>query len=245
MIIYLNSLKPKNGWIVKEYSNKRAFFTKKNAAKIQACRREIMEWRLKGWLNYDEHAVLLASLICSMDKIANTAGTYYAFLKTWHRKALIDFRFDLIMPSFSTMKGCCACQPAEDLVQRRRFDILYLDPPYNERSYAQYYHLPETIALEKTPKVHGLSGIPDHISTTSDFNRPKKAANALKRILDKANFRLLIFHYSDQGIISPDEITDILSIYGKIENLIISSNGYTTKKKNRSIKHHLYIVHNA
>src|SRR4030042_1499802 len=54
------------------------FFTDRNARKIQACRRKIRAWAQKGWLSYDERAVLLASLINNMDRVANTAGTYYA-----------------------------------------------------------------------------------------------------------------------------------------------------------------------
>jgi adenine-specific DNA-methyltransferase len=108
LIDLLNSITPQDGWFVKQYSEKRHFFTDRNARKIQACRRKIMAWAQKGWLGYDEHAVLLASLINSVDKVANTAGTYYAFLKKWHRKALNDFRFELILPvssRFQKKKG--------------------------------------------------------------------------------------------------------------------------------------------
>jgi len=33
-------------------------------------------------------------------------------------------------------------------------DILYLDPPYNQRQYATNYHLLETIAKYDNPKIH-------------------------------------------------------------------------------------------
>lgn len=245
LIDLLNSTTPKIGWFAREYSEKRFFFTDRNARKIQACRRKIMTWAQKGWLNHDEYAVLLASLINSMDRVANTAGTYYAFLKKWHRKALNDFRFELILPVSSKSKGYCFHEPANTLVRRRHFDILYLDPPYNQRSYAHYYHLPETMALETTPKVHGMSGIPRNISTISEFNRPKQARHALINLLKNASFNLLVFHYADNGIITPQEVRDILSSYGKIEDFLIDSKGYTTKEKPRRVKHHLYLVQNA
>jgi len=173
LINYLNSLSTPQGWFVEEYSEKRFFFTERNAHKIQACRREIMTWAQQSWLSHDEHAVMLASLINSMDRVANTAGTYYAYLKKWHRKALNDFRFELIEPVSSNNKGYCFHEPAKTLAQRQHFDILYLDPPYNGRSYAHYYHLPETIALEATPNVHGMSGIPNNIFAISGFNANK------------------------------------------------------------------------
>jgi adenine-specific DNA-methyltransferase len=245
LIDLLNSITPQNGWFVKEYSEKRQFFTGRNARKIQACRRKIMAWAQKGWLSYDEHAVLLASLINSMDKVANTAGTYYAFLKKWHRKACNEFCFELVPPVSSKSKGYCFREPATALVKRRHFDILYLDPPYNQRSYAHYYHLPETLALEINPKVHGMSGIPNNISAVSAFNRPNEARNALIDILNSSSFGLLIFHYTDDGIITPREVRDIFSPYGKIEDFLLESKGYTTEKKPRSIKHHLYLVQDA
>lgn len=245
LIAYMNSITPKTGWFVKEYSEKRRFFTDRNAKKIQTCRQKIMEWAGKGLLSYDEHAVLLASLINSMDRVANTAGTYYAFLKKWHRKALNDFRFELILPVPSKNKGYCFHEPAKALVRRRHFDILYLDPPYNQRSYAHYYHLPETMALETTPAVHGMSGIPRNISAISEFNRPREARNAMIDVLNNASFNLLVFHYTDDGIITPKEVQDILSSYGKVEDFLLDSKGYTTKKKPRRVKHHLYMVQNA
>jgi len=245
LIDLLNSITPQNGWLVREYSEKRHFFTDRNARKIEACRRKIRVWTKRGWLSYDERAVLLASLINSMDRVANTAGTYYAFLKKWHRKALNDFRFELILPVPSKSKGYCFHEPAKALVGRWNFDILYLDPPYNQRSYAHYYHLPETIALETTPKVHGMSGIPRNISAISEFNRLREAKYALIDLLNNASFSLLVFHYADNGIITPQEVREILSSYGKTEDFLLDSKGYTTKEKPRRVKHHLYLVQNA
>jgi len=245
LISFLNSIPPKDGWFVREYSEKRRFFTGRNARKIQACRREIMAWAQKSWMSNDERKVLLASLINSMDRVANTAGTYYAFLKKWHRKALNDFRFELILPVSTRTRGYCFHEPANTLVRRRHFDILYLDPPYNQRSYAHYYHLPETIALQTTPKVHGVSGIPKNISASSAFNRPREARNALIDLLDNASFGILAFHYSDNGIITPREARDIIASYGKAEDFLLDSKGYTTKETPRTVKHHLYLVQNA
>ena len=189
--------------------------------------------------------MLLASLINSMDRVANTAGTYYAFLKKWHRKALKDFRFELILPVASKGQGYCFRKSADTLVKGRHFDILYLDPPYNQRSYAHYYHLPETIALEKTPRVYGMSGIPGDILSKSRFNRPKEAKYALIELLNSASFDFLVFHYADNGIITPQEVRDILSSYGKIEDFLVESKGYTTQQKTRKVKHHLYLVRHA
>lgn len=139
---------------------------------------------------------------------------------------------------------CVFLEDAQTLVQRNHFDILYLDPPYNDRSYAHYYHLPETIALEKTPRVTGMSGIPKYITATSDFNRPQKACNALRDLLKEASFQLLIYHYADNGIIPQHEIQSILSQYGKPEEVYITGKGYSTRKMAKQFEHHIYFVKN-
>ncbi|MFI3211206.1 MAG: DNA adenine methylase [Peptostreptococcaceae bacterium] len=41
-------------------------------------------------------------------------------------------------------------------------DILYLDPPYNERQYSSIYRLPETVARYDNPTLVGISGKRDY-----------------------------------------------------------------------------------
>jgi len=245
LICYMNSITPKNGWFVKEYAINRMFFTVRNAMQIQSCRLQIQKWAKLSLITYEEHAVLLASLINSMDKVANTAGTYYAFLKTLYRKAENAFKFELIQPLPFESKGFCFNEPAESLVSRKHFDVLYLDPPYNQRSYSHYYHLPETIAQEKTPIVHGMSGIPKLISCVSGFNSPREAKKSLTNVIDSAKFNLLVFHYADDGIIPEKEVKDLLSSYGNVEDFLIDSKGYTTIRNHRKQEHHLYLVQDA
>lgn len=238
----LNAEKPKNDWFVREYAEKRHFFTKENAVKIEACRLLIAEWSEKRWLDQIERAVLLASLINSMDKVANTAGTYYAYLKTWHRKAIRPFSFEMVLPTPGNPNCHSFLFEAKKLVALREFDILYLDPPYNERNYARYYHLPETIAVGGTPEVRGKSGIPDSLDLSSDFNKPGQANKALQDLLRTAKFRLLALHYSDSGLTKPRDIRDILACYGEVEEHILESKGYTTTRISRTVKQRLYLV---
>lgn len=238
----LNTLKPRNGWLVEEYAKKRRFFTLDNAMRAQSCRLQIDAWSRNKWLSSHERAVLLASLINSMDRVANTAGTYYAYLKAWHRKALLPFRFELIRP----IKGNPGCSSilvdAKDLVASRKFDVLYLDPPYNERSYSTYYHLPESIAKGARPGTHGKSGMPNQLMAVSEFNRPAKAMKALEELIKAAKFRLLAFHYSDDGHISRAQLKSLFSQYGNVEEFTVRSKGYTTLREPRTIKHRLYLV---
>ena len=196
----LNRLGPEVGWFVRQYAEKRRFFTHRNATRIEACRNLIESWSRRGWVNETERAVLVASLINSMDKVANTAGTYYAYLKSWYRKANNSFRFELIPTTVSNTECRSFLCEATDLVRKGTFDVLYLDPPYNDRCYSTYYHLPETIALGGTPRIHGKAGIPASARMVSTFNKATEAPKALVALLGQARFRLLVLHYSDDGL---------------------------------------------
>jgi adenine-specific DNA-methyltransferase len=234
-----------DGWLTANYARERKFFTISNAQHIDACRIRINRWCRKGWVTDSERAVLLSSLINSVDRVANTAGTYYAYLKSWHRKALKPFRFEFV----SSIPGQKSCHSllieADSLVQLREYDVLYLDPPFNERCYSSYYHLPETLAIQKTPRVRGACGIPWSKRAKSDFNRPKFALIALEQLLSQARFKLLAFHYSDDGLISKRSLRNLLRTFGKVEEFKISSRGYTTAQQPRTIDHRLYLVKHA
>lgn len=107
-VVYkLNSVKRENSWFVKEYSELRKYFTKENASKIAGCCSLIKKWDKNGLISYTEKAVLLASLVNSMDKVANTAGTYYAYLKGWYRKSSKSFSYEFIEPI--TRERCMPC----------------------------------------------------------------------------------------------------------------------------------------
>jgi adenine-specific DNA-methyltransferase len=245
IIQHLNAEQGKFGWFVREYSDRRKFFTRPNALRINACRLRINKWWKDGLLSTSEYAVLLASLINSMDKVANTAGTYYAYLKKWYRKALLPFRFELIPPTSGSPECRSFLEEAKDLVSRSKFDVLYLDPPYNQRSYSRYYHLPETIARAEAPQVFGKAGIPSSDRPSSSFNKPMMAKRALEELLSNARFRLLVFHYSDDGLISSEDIRTMLNKYGQPNEYVLDSVGYTTKKTVRNIKHRLFVVRNG
>ncbi len=243
IIDILNNKPTISSWITKEYSMKRHFFTRKNAYRIDTCLQCILNWFEMDLLSRKEHALLVTSLINSADKVANTAGTYYAYLKQWHRKSLNDFVFELVKPT----AGVSQCQAfhldAIDLVKKFHVDILYLDPPYNERSHAHYYHLPESIAYGKLKLIHGKSGIPVDLMR-SQFNTKKNAAIALEKLLDNASYQYVVFHYSDEGIIPPDTVLGILNNYGYVDEFKISAWGYRTVSGTRDTNHRVYLVSN-
>lgn len=241
---YINSLSSNKGWFITEFSNERQFFTNENASKIEAIRNQIKQWDDNNLLDENEKAFLLSSLIDSMDKVANTAGTYYAYLKKWSEKALRTFTYKFIEPIKGKHEGNSYQIDALELIKKQHYNVIYLDPPYNSRSYSRYYHLPEVIARQIEPEVNGMAGIPSIELQKSAYNNKQSSITAFKELVDNAQFDTLLFHYTDSGLIEKDEILNILGKYGKITEFYIDCLGYSTKQKKRKDMHHIYMVTN-
>lgn len=238
-------ISPASSWLVRRYAIERRFFTLHNARRIAGCHTTIHGWLRDGLLTHQERAVLLASLVNSMDRVANTAGTYYAYLKKWYRKSRRPFRFDLIRPTTGPSRCQSLLAEAQDVVSGRHFDVLYLDPPHNDRRYSGYYHLPETVCRGGCPAVHGLAGIPDTPGVRSDYNSRRRAGRALSSLLGVSTFRLLILHYSDDGLIPPAEVRRLLSGLGHLTECVVSAPGYTSTSRLRRVEQRLYCVRHA
>lgn len=239
---YLNSLCVDHGWLIEEYCIKRQFFTLDNARRIQACIDTIWGWNAAGKLSYEEYAFLIASLIHSMDRVANTAGTYYAYLKTFYRKARQTFQFKFLQPTKGQSMCQCFLEDANTLVREHPCDILYLDPPYNTRDYAKYYHLPETVAKGVTPVAIGKAGIPQRQDVRSSYIVKSQVESAFSELICQAQCKTIIFHYTDKGLLSKQFIGQLLSEQGQVEEYYFDCKGYHTKGAVSNSQHHVYKV---
>jgi adenine-specific DNA-methyltransferase len=239
---YFGSLPPRYGWVYREFALKRQYFTTQNAAAIDSVRLSIDKLARAKLISANEQSYLRACLIESADRVANTAGTYYAYLKDWTRKALKPFSFKLIQPATGGSRCTAELVDAAVLSSRRHYDVLYLDPPYNERDYERYYHFPETLARGSSPRATGKSGVPAIVRTYSRFTRPLFAAQALGELLDGCSYQLLALHYSDDGLIAPGEIQELLKRRGRVQRHEILAPGYSTAGRARRTRHVLYLV---
>src|SRR5690606_28948615 len=81
----LNSLEGTKGFIFENYSeggkSGRNYFTSENGQKIDAIRIQIKKWKENSQISEDQYFFLIASLLESADKVANTASVYGAYLK--------------------------------------------------------------------------------------------------------------------------------------------------------------------
>ena len=223
--IYLNGIRGKKGFIYKNYSKSgtkrknfiRQYFSDENAKKIDACRMQINKWSKKGLLNQYEYYYLLACLIEAADKVANTTSVYEAFLKDLKpsaQKNIVIKELPLTLKS-KKKKYKVYNEDSKSLIRDIKGDILYLDPPYNNRKYDTNYHILETIALYDSPKIKGKSGIREDVSKKSNYCIKKAAPQELEDLIKKAKFKYILLSYNDEGIIPIETIENIMKKYGK------------------------------
>lgn len=190
----------------------RNYFSDYNGKKCDAIRYEIEN--LHNQITEKQYYGLLASLLESVDKCANTASVYAAFLKKIKKSAQKEFQFKTL-PIINGPIGTVYNMDANDLIKEISGDILYLDPPYNERQYCAYYHILETIARMDFPEIKGKTGVRDYSDQKSTWCSKKTAVESLEDLIKNANFKYIFLSYNNEGLISPEEIKNVFSKYGE------------------------------
>jgi adenine-specific DNA-methyltransferase len=106
------------------------------------------------------------------------------------------------------------------------FDLVYMDPPYNQHPYGSNYFMLNLIANYKRPtSCSRVSGIPDDWNR-SPFNKPYSAKPALFSIIANLNARFFLISYNSEGFIKKDEFTSGLEQMGTLTMLETRYNTY-------------------
>jgi adenine-specific DNA-methyltransferase len=226
VVAYLNGLDPLPDFVHRHFSpdgsggreHGRMYFTPENAARIDHIRNRIEEWRRAGRIDDDTFHLLLAALLEAADAVANTTGVYASFVKSWQPNARRRLR--LKVPAIHEGNGCRAeRKDALELVaDLEPFDLLYLDPPYNNRQYPGYYHVPELIAegwFDGEPELRGKTGLAPDTEKRSDWSRAGKCEEAFETLVATARWRHLVMSYNDEGIIPEATIERVLREHGR------------------------------
>ena len=160
---------------------------------------------------------MLASLINSIDKYANTASVYGAFLKQIKKSAAKDFELELLPIIPGDKESEAHNENINDLIKKIEGDILYLDPPYNARQYCTNYHVLETIARYDDPKLKGKTGLREYSKQKSDFCSPRTVVNAFEEVIRESNFDYIFLSYNNEGLMPFNVIKSVMEKYGKYE----------------------------
>jgi adenine-specific DNA-methyltransferase len=204
----------------------RMFFSNENAKRCDAMRQYIELQKVSERLLIAEYYFMVASLLVVMDKVANTSCVYGAYLKAFKGSALksvllipIHMRdsFAFNSKSKSGSVGTVYNMKAEDLCRTdKHFDVVYMDPPYNQRQYSANYSPLNYIALYDSAIVlTGKTGLIANYNR-SDFCSKVKVKNAFKLLLDNIKCSYLFISYNNEGLLSCDELKEILETYGDL-----------------------------
>lgn len=188
-------------------------------------------------INNREKYILIASLLYSMDRIANTVGHYDAYRK----KQILENKFEMYGLNIKNKiknKNEIYNKDSNELVKAIKADVIYIDPPYNSRQYGDAYHLLENVAQWKKPKVYGVAKKMDRSDIKSNYCT-NKAVLSFKNLIKECNCKYIIVSYNNMGQkgnarsqakISDVEILEILSSKGKVKVFEKDFNYFTTGK---------------
>ncbi len=230
---YLSDLKGVKGFIYKNYcfggsknqKEPRRYFSDENGMRCDAIRQKIENWKEQNLISDDEYYFLITSLIESIDKYANTASVYGAFLKKIKKTAQNNLILKPAELMISDQDHQVFNSDINAVVEKVSGDILYLDPPYNHRQYATNYHLLETIAKYDNPKIYGKTGLRDYSNQKSLYCSKAQVKKAFKDLILKAKAKYIFLSYNNEGLMTLEDIKEIMSLRGKY--------GYFNKEYNR------------
>ena len=218
----LDCKKIKDNYVSINFGNK--FFNYNDALKIGYIREDIEKLKKSKKINYKEYSILVASLLYSLDRIANTIGHYDAYRKIKEIKS--SFTFELINPKETNKKKVIEIyrEDSNDLVKRVKCDIAYIDPPYNSRQYSRFYHVLENITEWKKPELFGTALKPKE-ENMSDYCKVI-APIAFNDLIQSLDAKYIVVSYnntydsksnSSRNKITLEEIKTILSNKGETQ----------------------------
>lgn len=199
-------------------------------------------------LNEREYCILIASLLYSFDKCANTVGHYEAYFK--NKEIVRSFKYELITP-YDTLvlnkKFEIYRQDANILANNIASDIVYIDPPYSSRQYSRFYHVLENITKWDKPELFGsaLKPAPENMSEYCSSS----AKDAFSDLISKLNCKYIVVSYnntynskskSSENKMKLEDIVEILSKKGITKKFEMPFKAFNAGKTN--IENHKELV---
>lgn len=213
------------------------FLSKENMKKVGIIRDDIDRLSEDGEINPREKAILITSLVYSVDKIANTVGHYDAFRHSGDLSRPIVLQMPKLNDKLNK-KNQIFNLDANKLVELCSSDIVYIDPPYNSRQYCDAYHFLENLAVNGKPEVVGVARKMDRLHLKSGYCTNKASAE-FRDLIKKIKAKYIVVSYNNTGEkinsrsnakISDDEIIQILESKGKVSIYEKDFNAFTTGK---------------
>uniref|UniRef100_A0A6C0C4T7 site-specific DNA-methyltransferase (adenine-specific) n=1 Tax=viral metagenome TaxID=1070528 RepID=A0A6C0C4T7_9ZZZZ len=248
---HLNTCK-KKGFIYENYSPnssckyERKYFTNDNAEIIDGIRCQIEEWYKSKNITQKEYIHLIAILIETASLYSNIPGTYGAFLKNWDSRALktltLNMEIHKKLLSHNNNANKTYNSDIRDIIKKvKSCDFMYLDPPYNERDYASYYHVLETISKYDNPDLKDNKTGTKKKITKSNWCRKSSVINELEYVIKNSNAKVVLLSYNNEGIMKEEDIKKIFEKYGIYSNQKKEVKRFKCNKTENSVVVYEYI----
>lgn len=215
---------PRAGTLTRQFSPagsaQRLYFRPEAAARLDGWLQALREWSASGWLADGESHFLLAAIIDAADRVANISGTYGAFLKTWQANAYraVELSFPALVAG---PRGQANRVDALEWLPDVEADLLYVDPPYNQRQYPANYHVLELIARlpfaadvdRLEAELYGKTGLMPWQDRASPLCSAGKCVEAFRRLLQSTRIPRVLISYSEEGLMTREQFAELLGAY--------------------------------
>ena len=111
-----------------------------------------------------------------------------------------------------------------------RFDLAYIDPPYNQHRYFTNYHIWETLTAWDAPEHYGVACKrvdARDAGTKSVFNERRRMPDALARVIADVDARLVVISYNDEAWVTIEDLEEMAAARGgAVRTLAFDSKRY-------------------
>lgn len=235
----------------------RCFYTNYNARYIDIMRQSIAEIVPENLQQF-----FIAPLLSQASVHANTAGIFKGFYKNSKtgigqfggngKNALSRICSNIKLPFPVLSEFDCRVRifqrEANELsisselyegLSDGQFDLVYMDPPYNQHPYGSNYFMLNLIADYQRPdceKISRVSGIPKGWNRSA-YNKKRIASETFEHLVKNIRAKFLVISFNNEGFISREEMEQLLGRYGKVSVLESEYNAFRGSRnlKNRDV----------
>jgi adenine-specific DNA-methyltransferase len=220
----LNALPGAGGYVTDTFCVQARFFQPFNGERIDAVRDAIA----RDHAGTPLEPILLTSLLLAADRVDSTTGVQMAYVKQWAPRSYKPLTLEV--PAMLPGPGRAVRGDANALAPTLgRFDLAYLDPPYNQHRYFTNYHVWETIVAWDHPEHYGVAckrvDARDE-ATKSSFNKRREMPGALRACIDGVDADVVVVSYNDESWLTLDDLRDMVTAHGHVEVLAFDSKRY-------------------
>ena len=134
--------------------------------------------------------------------------------------------------------------PVELLTSQSQFDVVYLDPPYNQRQYSGNYSPLNYLAHYRSDlQLNGKTGLIDGYSK-SNFCSKARVKEAFQTLFSNLHCNYVVLSYNNEGLLGVKELRDILLSRGSVHLYRIPYKKFKAQKtvKLKMVEEYLWVV---